>query len=180
MATPRVIDIGRGNISFLITGVRRGANELISRLAKRGKELIEKSFQVGGLPGFKWKPLSSATLLLRAEGGFTGSRILVKSTKMESSAFATQTGENQWEAGIEDDKAMIHEFGAVVKVTDAMRVYLHSQGIHLSARKKKIIIPARPTVRAAAEHLDREYDKIYNDTFGLLTRIRFKVGAWFG
>ena len=180
MATPRVIDIGRGNITNLITGIRRGSQALTKRMAERGKELIEESFKTGGLPGYKWKPLSQVTLILRAEAGETGSSVLVKTGKMASSAFVKQIGENDWIFGLEDEKAMIHEFGAVIKVTDAMRVYLHSKGIHLSGKTKKIVIPPRPIMRPVAEALDREYEKLYKETFGLLTRFKFKVGGWFG
>ena len=41
----------------------------------------------------------------------------------------------------------IHEFGAVINVTDKMRAYLHTQGIHLKASTTQIVIPARSFLR---------------------------------
>jgi len=38
----------------------------------------------------------------------------------------------------------IHEYGAIIKVTEKMRGYLHSIGIHLSPTKTTITIPPRP------------------------------------
>lgn len=41
----------------------------------------------------------------------------------------------------------IHEFGATINVTDKMRAYLHSQGLHLKADTQQITIPARSFLR---------------------------------
>lgn len=49
-------------------------------------------------------------------------------------------GEQAWLAGI-------HEYGCRIKVTDKMRGYLHSQGLHLKARTEYITIPERAFLR---------------------------------
>lgn len=41
--------------------------------------------------------------------------------------------------------AAVHEFGAEINVTDKMRGYLHSIGLHLKPTTTVIKIPARPT-----------------------------------
>ncbi len=49
-------------------------------------------------------------------------------------------GEHAWLAGI-------HEYGCKIEVTDDMRGYLHSQGLHLKADTKYITIPERAFLR---------------------------------
>lgn len=49
-------------------------------------------------------------------------------------------GEQAWLAGI-------HEYGCKIKVTDKMRAYLHSQGLHLKASTEYITIPERAFLR---------------------------------
>ncbi len=45
------------------------------------------------------------------------------------------------------DLGAIHEFGATINVTDKMRAYLHSQGIHLKSDTTQIVIPPRSFLR---------------------------------
>lgn len=49
-------------------------------------------------------------------------------------------GEQAWLAGI-------HEYGCKIKVTDKMRGYLHSQGLHLKKETEYITIPERAFLR---------------------------------
>ncbi|PNV62217.1 hypothetical protein C0033_08880 [Clostridium sp. chh4-2] len=49
-------------------------------------------------------------------------------------------GEQAWLAGI-------HEYGCKIEVTDKMRAYLHSQGLHLKDSTKYITIPERAFLR---------------------------------
>lgn len=49
-------------------------------------------------------------------------------------------GEQAWLAGI-------HEYGCRIQVTDKMRAYLHSQGLHLKASTQYITIPERAFLR---------------------------------
>lgn len=41
----------------------------------------------------------------------------------------------------------IHEFGATITVTDKMRKYLHSQGLHLKKDTMTVVIPTRSFLR---------------------------------
>lgn len=50
------------------------------------------------------------------------------------------TGEHQWLAGI-------HEYGCKIPVTDRMRAYLHSIGVHLKSTTTVIVIPERSFLR---------------------------------
>lgn len=49
-------------------------------------------------------------------------------------------GEQAWLAGI-------HEYGCKIKVTDKMRAFLHSQGLHLKDSTEYITIPERAFLR---------------------------------
>lgn len=51
------------------------------------------------------------------------------------------TGEHQW-------LAAIHEYGCTIKVTPAMRAYLHGIGVHLKKSTTEIVIPERSFLRA--------------------------------
>lgn len=42
--------------------------------------------------------------------------------------------------------AAIHEYGVTIPVTDAMRGYLHAQGLHLKASTLAVVIPPRPFI----------------------------------
>ena len=65
--------------------------------------------------------------------------------------------ENAWLAGI-------HEYGVRIKVTDAMRNYLHKQGVHLRKETTEIVIPERSFLRsghdANAESVLKSNDKV--------------------
>lgn len=50
------------------------------------------------------------------------------------------SGGHAWLAGI-------HEYGCTIPVTDKMRAYLHSQGLHLKQSTKVITIPERSFLR---------------------------------
>lgn len=47
--------------------------------------------------------------------------------------------------------AGVHEYGARIKVTDKMRGYLASQGLHLRAETTHIVIPERSFLRTGAD-----------------------------
>lgn len=51
-------------------------------------------------------------------------------------------GEHKW-------LASIHEYGCDIAVTDKMRVFLHSQGLHLKATTTHIHIPERSSYAPA-------------------------------
>lgn len=50
----------------------------------------------------------------------------------------------------------IHEEGALIKVTDKMRAFLHFIGLHLKASTKIIRIPPRPAFRKAVNRMLRQ------------------------
>lgn len=58
-------------------------------------------------------------------------------------------GEHEWLAGI-------HEYGCKIPVTDKMRAYLHSIGIHLKKSTTVVVIPERSFIRAG--HDERAAD----------------------
>lgn len=63
-------------------------------------------------------------------------------------------GEQAWLAGI-------HEYGCNIPVTEKMRKYLHSQGLHLKPSTKTIHIPERSFLRTGHDtHIAKILDKI--------------------
>jgi len=73
----------------------------------------------------------------------------------------------------EDDSEMVmiasvHEFGVKIKVTDKMRAYLHSIGIHLKPSTKTIKIPERSFIRAG---YDKEKENIIRESEKLLEKV---------
>lgn len=72
-------------------------------------------------------------------------------------------GENQW-------LASIHEYGCTIPVTDKMRAYLHSIGVHLKSTTKQIVIPERSFLRAGYDQCRddvlRQAEKVLSDVLG--------------
>lgn len=64
--------------------------------------------------------------------------------------------------------ASVHEFGVKIKVTDKMRAYLHSIGIHLKPSTKTIKIPERSFIRAG---YDKEKENIIRESEKLLEKV---------
>lgn len=63
-------------------------------------------------------------------------------------------GEQAWLAGI-------HEYGLNITVTEKMRKYLHSQGLHLKPSTTEIHIPERSFLRTGHDtHIDKILDKV--------------------
>lgn len=52
--------------------------------------------------------------------------------------------------------AAIHEFGTRIPVTEKMRKYLVSQGLHLKKETEFIIIPERPFIRAGWDEYEKQ------------------------
>lgn len=62
-------------------------------------------------------------------------------------------GEQSWLAGI-------HEYGCNIPVTDKMRQFLHSKGLHLKPTTTEIHIPERSFLRAGHDaHIEEILDK---------------------
>lgn len=55
------------------------------------------------------------------------------------------------------DLGAVHEFGATINVTDKMRNYLHSQGLHLKKNMTTVNIPARPFLRPLLKNSGKDY-----------------------
>lgn len=70
-------------------------------------------------------------------------------------------GEQAWLAGI-------HEYGCKIEVTDKMRAYLHSQGLHLRNSTKFITIPERAFLRNG---YDEGKQAVVEDAEALLSEV---------
>ncbi len=70
-------------------------------------------------------------------------------------------GENAWLAGI-------HEYGCNIPVTEKMRKYLHSQGLHLKPTTTEIHIPERSFLRTGH---DTYIEEILNKIDALMTSV---------
>lgn len=64
--------------------------------------------------------------------------------------------------------AKIHEYGCKIKVTDKMRAYLHSQGLHLKADTEYITIPERAFLRNG---FDTNKDSVMKDAEQVLPSV---------
>ena len=65
----------------------------------------------------------------------------------------------------EDDSKMlmiarVHEYGVEIDVTEAMRAYLHSQGLHLRDDTNSINIPERSFMRAGFDSGRKEFEEV--------------------
>lgn len=56
--------------------------------------------------------------------------------------------------------ARVHEFGMEIEVTERMRGYLHSQGLHLRADTEKITIPERSFMRSSWDQSQAELQEL--------------------
>ena len=73
-----------------------------------------------------------------------------------------------YKAGSEQEMiAAVHEYGARIRVTDKMRGYLASQGLHLKAETTHIVIPERSFLRTGSERalddVQRKADELIGD-----------------
>ncbi len=66
----------------------------------------------------------------------------------------------------------IMEHGVTIKVTDRMRAYLHSIGLHLSGSTTAITIPARPFIQPVWEKVQPKIRALFVDGF------RTQIQAW--
>ena len=71
------------------------------------------------------------------------------------------SGKQAWLAGI-------HEYGCKIKVTNEMRAYLHSQGLHLKADTQFITIPERAFLRNG---FDTNKDSVMKDAEQVLPSV---------
>jgi len=132
----------------------------VEKLAKRGAELIREYFESGGPEEKPWKQLSEVTIK------FKGHDIkLIRSEQMKSTIAARQINENTWEYGVFDWKASIHEYGAVIPVTPAIRGYMAAHGFPLKASTNFIHIPARPFMEPSFNRLMQELQEIEETYF---------------
>ena len=96
----------------------------------------------------KWKTTKDITgEMLKAAKSLSGTKIEV----------GVLRGEHQWLAGI-------HEYGCKIPVTNKMRAYLHSIGVHLKKSTTQIVIPERSFIRAG-------YDQNKDDIMNLARRM---------
>ena len=70
-------------------------------------------------------------------------------------------GEGAWLAGI-------HEYGCTIPVTEKMRAYLHSQGLHLKTTTTHIRIPERSFLRTG---FDDNHDRVIMQTERALVQV---------
>ncbi len=71
------------------------------------------------------------------------------------------SGGHAWLAGI-------HEYGCTIPVTDKMRAYLHSQGLHLKQSTKVIKIPERSFLRSG---FDKNNSRLLRQTERAIAKV---------
>lgn len=85
----------------------------------------------------------------------------LKSVNRKQIKIGSLEGEHQWLAGI-------HEYGVNIPVTPKMRVFLHTQGLHLKDSTKFIVIPERSFLRTGH---DENADRIMKQTERALSQV---------
>ena len=74
-----------------------------------------------------------------------------------------------WGGGKMELIASVQEFGCRIPVTEKMRKYLHSQGLHLKPSTTEIVIPERSFIRAGWDEnegeINRKYEELIEDVF---------------
>lgn len=79
-------------------------------------------------------------------------------------------GESAWLAGI-------HEYGCHIPVTEKMRAYLHSQGLHLRKSTKVIVIPERSFLRTGFDLGEEQILNAVDKTVGRVLGGEMDEGA---
>jgi hypothetical protein len=166
-----LITIGRENTFTLLRGMTRGMSDVASGLAAKAVTYMHEFFRTGGPTEQPWQKLSEMTIEKK-----TRQEPLILTGRLEDSIGARKIDPYTWEFGVYDPRAGIHEFGAIVNVTPAMRVYLASIGFPLRRETTVLTIPARPIVRPAADRIEREADAYAKErmTFWQRVSIKFK------
>jgi hypothetical protein len=148
--------------------------------ARRLVRRIRAMIRGGGAEG---DPLSVVTTE-RLKEGRTKDTPWHESGRLAESVEARRVGKFTWAVGFREGTgshgkmsisaiAVQLEFGARIKVTEAMRAYLRAKGVYLNSNTRFIIIPPRPLVRPAIAH---EQNVIAQDFFGSVgTRILNRV-----
>lgn len=70
-------------------------------------------------------------------------------------------GEHAW-------LASIHEYGCKIRVTEKMRAFLHSKGLHLKDSTTEIVIPERSFLRAG---FDKHHDEVVKSANRMLPAV---------
>lgn len=75
--------------------------------------------------------------------------------------------------------ARVHEYGIDIDVTDAMRGYLHSIGIHLKSTTTQIKIPERSFMRAGFDSKKKQFEAFIKRLIPLVLKKEIKVETFF-
>lgn len=75
--------------------------------------------------------------------------------------------------------ASVHEFGARILVTDKMRGYLASQGLHLKAETTHIVIPERSFLRTGTDLYEDDVRSKANDLIDQVISGNVSVDSFF-
>ena len=151
-------------------------NMKLSAATKKRAELFIKIFQAGiRNREFGLKRLSSATIEQKVKRGYTKpSTPLYGAGDSEQNSllnvFLIKKLKNGWQVYPRNARhhksklklkwlLAIHEEGAIIRVTDRMRRFLHYIGIHLRADTMLIRIPPRPAQRLAYQEMLRQIAK---------------------
>lgn len=75
--------------------------------------------------------------------------------------------------------ASVNEFGCQIQVTDKMRAYLHSQGLHLSRHTELITIPERSFIRSGFDAQKDDYEERAARMLDSVLRLDLPVRTFF-
>jgi len=143
------------------------ATRAVESGANKGQELIKAGIERGRS---QWERLSNWTILIRLAQGRPSNRINLD-TGDYLRAIEVKKGENLVaEVGILNPKGpkgqdmeaigRVMEGGATIRVTEKMRGWFASKGLHLKASTSHIFIPPRPVFGLATPEMDDATDKV--------------------
>lgn len=162
-------------VRSMMTGINAKMSIAIQKaLLAEGQFLraqMVKGFTTQAPGGLRFAPLSPVTLTLRGGSGFSGSKALIRTGTLRGSITVVQEQGGVVFVGVHRQSASrvniakIHEFGATIRVTNKMRLWLMARmkeaaqrGFVVGGSSKRtgfIVIPPRPFVRPVFEQYVR-------------------------
>jgi hypothetical protein len=162
-------------VRSLMTGINAKMSIAIQKALLAEGQLIRghmvQGFTSQAPGGLRFAPLSPVTLTLRGGAGFSGSKALIRTGTLRGSITVVQEQGGVVFVGVHRRSASrvniarIHEFGATIRVTNKMRLFLMARmkeaaqkGFAVGGSSKHtgfIVIPPRPFVRPIFEQYVR-------------------------
>lgn len=140
--------------------------------ANKGQELIKSGITRGRS---QWRQLSNWTILLRIAQNRPSTTANLDTGDYFKAIQVQPGGKNKAEVGLLSPKgpkgqdmlaiARVMEGGATIRVTEKMRGFFASHGLHLKPSTTHILIPPRPVFGTATPEMDEEVGRLMEPYF---------------